>query len=127
MSSISKRLSLAKKIDEEQHKMKKEETEKNWFAKAAEEADIEIDEDEFLPKGGSGSKGKKETMQKVQGLKNQLHALLNQKMIPKGISAKYLTSNAVPELVDILLESQKSDTQMPTKRKRSAIQDLAGH
>jgi ATP-dependent RNA helicase DDX24/MAK5 len=127
MTSINQRLNLAKKIDEVQHKMKKEENEKSWFAKAAEEADIEIDEDEFLFKGGSGSKNKKEAMDKVQGLKKQLSALLSQKMIPKGISAKYLTSNAVPELVDILLESQKSDTQMPTKRKRSAIEDITGH
>jgi ATP-dependent RNA helicase DDX24/MAK5 len=44
-SLLQKRLQAAKKIDQAEHALKKTETEQNWFMKAAEEADIALDED----------------------------------------------------------------------------------
>ena len=47
MTAINKRISVARRIDESEHQVKKAETEKNWFTKAALEADIDLDEDMY--------------------------------------------------------------------------------
>ena len=53
----------------------------------------------------SNEKGKKQDQEKMKSLKSKLNQLLVKKIIPKGISQKYLTSNTHADLVDVLLET----------------------
>ena len=100
MTSINSRISLARKIDEIQHRSKKVESERNWFNLAAQEADIELDED--LLKPGSNEKDG----WKLAKMKAELASLLQKQIIPKGISARYLTSNSDKGLMEVLLETK---------------------
>jgi ATP-dependent RNA helicase DDX24/MAK5 len=44
MAAIKSRLNLATKIEAEEHQVSKQRHEKDWFKKAAEEAEIEFEE-----------------------------------------------------------------------------------
>jgi ATP-dependent RNA helicase DDX24/MAK5 len=88
-SKIKQRLTLARQIDQLEHKQKKNKTETDWFKKAAEEADIlvssgESDQEERLE---SDKKQKNQIMK----LKQQLQTLMQKQVIPKGQSASYIT------------------------------------
>lgn len=45
LDKLKVRIKLARQIDNAQHKIKKENHEKNWIRKAAEEMEIELDSD----------------------------------------------------------------------------------
>jgi ATP-dependent RNA helicase DDX24/MAK5 len=102
MTAINFRISLARKIDEMEHQVRKTENEKNWFSIAAQEADIELD-DHIIQKQENPKEG---IQKRISIMKAQLKGLLTTKIIPKGISTKYLTSNSDRQIVDILLETK---------------------
>ena len=45
LDKLKARIQIARQIDSAQHKIKKENHEKNWIRKAAEEMEIELDSD----------------------------------------------------------------------------------
>ncbi len=102
MTAINSRISLARKIEEMEHKVRKNENEKNWFNIAAQEADIELD-DHLIKKQTAPEDG---IQKKISSMKTQLKGLMATKIIPKGISMKYLTSNSDRNIVDVLLETK---------------------
>jgi ATP-dependent RNA helicase DDX24/MAK5 len=89
---LKQRLQIAKEIDDLEHKNKKQKNEKDWFKKAAEEADIYMS-DEDASDGELAYSNKKEN-QKIQQLKAKLEDMLSKPILPKGQSAKYVTMNA---------------------------------
>ncbi|TPX64119.1 hypothetical protein SpCBS45565_g06086 [Spizellomyces sp. 'palustris'] len=130
LTGIKKRMALAKKIDELEHRKQKTQHEENWFRKAAEEADIELDED-FLDTKSATEKGKASTdaeearrKSKLQSLKAELSSLLAQPLVPKGISGLYLTSNVDSTLPDVLIDAAETDTKLRTHRPTTAAQDI---
>lgn len=102
MTAINTRISLARKIDEMEHQVKKVENEKNWFSLAAQEADIELDDDLIKGQGYP----KEGILKQVLSMKAELKRLLGTQIIPKGISTKYLTSNSDRNIVQVLLETK---------------------
>ncbi|KND04171.1 uncharacterized protein SPPG_01605 [Spizellomyces punctatus DAOM BR117] len=130
LTGIKQRMALAKQIDELEHRKQKTQHEKNWFKKAAEEADIELDED-FLDTKSATDKGNASTdaeearrKAKLQSLKAELSSLLAQPLVPKGISGLYLTSNVDSTLPDVLIDTAETDTKLPTHRRTTAAQDI---
>lgn len=119
MSSINKRIAAARKVDEAEHRLKKKQSEKDWFAKAAAEADIDLDDD--VVSDNEVSRNDKENQTKIKQLKDALNGLLTQKLIPKGMSMKYLTSNTVADLPQILMASQTSGASLPAQKPQSAL------
>ncbi|KAL2918796.1 ATP-dependent RNA helicase [Polyrhizophydium stewartii] len=127
LTAIKERLALAREVDLLQHREKKAASERDWFRKAAEEADIALSDDEEDGDEGSGSKLaalSAKDVQKMHRMRRELAALLARPLIPKGVSTKYLTSNTVDSLVDVLMASR--DRIMPAFQSTSAIDDLRG-
>jgi ATP-dependent RNA helicase DDX24/MAK5 len=118
MSMIKQRLALARKIDEYDHKNRKKESEKSWFEKAAMEADVELEQEWVEPRGDKKSA-------EAQGWRRQLDAMLEKKVIPKGVSVNYLTSNVNRDLADSLLMNVGSK-EMPAAKHHSALDDIKG-
>eukprot|EP00842_Homolaphlyctis_polyrhiza_P004654 jgi/Hompol1/518/HPOL_001515-RA len=133
LTAIKRRIQIAKEIDSLQHKAKKIKNDRDWFRKAAEEADILLsdDEDNFGDASSkTHSKNKKKSgkayddeddggvdggsdqilslkeRNRIQSLKNELDALLARQLVQKGISGKYLTSNTIEGLPELLMRSQ---------------------
>ncbi len=79
-----------------------------------------------MPSFKPNKKGDEKTKlrQKVSALKSELNQLLSQKLIPKGISTKYLTSNPQQDLLATLMQTMHETTQLPTIRTQTALQDM---
>eukprot|EP00795_Rhopilema_esculentum_P000031 gene31-9633_t len=88
LPDIKRRVSLAKKIDKEEHKINKLSTEKKWFQKASKSLDLEIDVDQN-PTEKIGKKDNKV----LQSLKRELEYLLKQPIVPAGFSGSYITKS----------------------------------
>ncbi|KAK5670748.1 ATP-dependent RNA helicase [Batrachochytrium dendrobatidis] len=142
-SKIKQRLEIAKQIDAFQHKEKKVRNEQEWFRKAAEEADILISDDEDQAQGNKrhrsngvddldndthverGAVLNAKERQKLKNLKSQLKELLEQPIMPRGISSLYLTSNSMQDLPLRLMSSGKGSI-MPAFNTNKATDDLRG-
>ena len=96
LPDIKKRVSVAKKIDKEEHKMKKLSTEKKWFQKASKSLDLEIDVDQN-PTEKVGKKDNKV----LQSLKRELDYLLKQPIVPAGFSGSYITKSGKLETLKL--------------------------
>ncbi|KAJ2995756.1 ATP-dependent RNA helicase [Globomyces sp. JEL0801] len=116
--ALKARLTLARQLDQLLHKNKKKQTEIDWFKKAAEEADILMsdDEDEEII-----NEQKSKHTKQVQKLRHQLDTLIKKPLIPKGISARYITSN-VTGFADIAIRAKGNI--LPTVDVTKATQDL---
>ncbi|KAJ3184257.1 ATP-dependent RNA helicase [Geranomyces variabilis] len=131
LSGIKLRMNLAKKIDEIEHKKQKKTHERNWFKKAAEEMDVELDTD-FIDSRLTGGeqdtersmKVAKDQQMRVQKLKAELNELLAKDMVPKGISGNYLTSNVDEGLAGVLIKAGATKSKMPTQGTTSASQEI---
>ena len=124
LDKLKVRIQLARQIDNAQHKIKKENHEKNWLREAAEAMEIEVDSDMGLRYDDSlikscqififhctscssddeaTTKRRKKTMNaKTASLKAELKQLLAQPLIARGISTRYITSGSRP-IVDNMI------------------------
>lgn len=88
MMAIAKRVRIAKEIDQFAHKRKKIRVNNDWFRKAAEEADMVLDDDNLMK-----SDNDKEEKHILNTKRQQLNSLLKKPIFPKGFSSKYITMN----------------------------------
>ncbi|KIR59411.1 ATP-dependent RNA helicase MAK5 [Cryptococcus bacillisporus CA1873] len=112
LPSLRERLRVATEIEKAQHRATKATHDKNWLLEAAEAMDIDIDpsmldgEDDdpdapyYKPKKQDRSKGKAS----VENLKMELKALLQEKLVARGVSIRYPTSGS-KVIVDDLIKS----------------------
>lgn len=112
LPSLRERLRVATEIEKAQHRATKATHDKNWLLEAAEAMDIDIDpsmldgEDDdpdapyYKPKKQDRSKGKAS----VENLKMELRALLQEKLVARGVSIRYPTSGS-KVIVDDLIKS----------------------
>lgn len=89
MSSIRKRISLAKQIDKDEHKFKRKKSSNDWILASAKAMDIEVDEDLLEDLGGVREKQARQG--KLKQMKAELSGLLKTPLIPVGFSGKYPT------------------------------------
>jgi len=91
LPGVAKRVNLARKLDALTHEVRKKKTKKEWFKHAAEEMDIDID-DEILSEEDEDVKFHSVQKQKeIAGLKQQLAALLKRAILPKGGFTTFFT------------------------------------
>lgn len=115
VTNLRERVTLARKINEAEHKVSKVKHEEDWMRKQAEAMDIILDDSMVGGHKGKG-KGKKgwvddeeeefkanHQQHKVAQWKAQLEALLGSSVIPRGSSAKYPTSGHVRDLPALLM------------------------
>lgn len=118
LDKLKARIQVARQIDSAQHKIKKENHEKNWLREAADAMEIEIDSDlglryitfiwhrhhvrililffssEEESKGLPTKQKRKQTQAKTAALKAELKSLLAQPLVARGVSTKYITSGS---------------------------------
>ncbi|KAK7100947.1 ATP-dependent RNA helicase DDX24-like [Littorina saxatilis] len=83
---------MATSIDLLQHRLKKTEVHKNWMQKAAEEMDIELDEDLLGLEEDNGEQSQlHQDKVRLKQDKQQLTALLKQPLLPSTFSGRYPT------------------------------------
>ncbi|TFK49115.1 ATP-dependent RNA helicase MAK5 [Heliocybe sulcata] len=113
LDKLKARVQVAKQVDKAQHKVKKENYEKNWIKEAAEAMEIQLDSD-FAPSDDEDADvptKKRKDSAKVGALKAELKRLLAQPLLAKGISAKYITSGSRP-IVDDMLAHNHHETML---------------
>ncbi|QRV91424.1 DEAD/DEAH box helicase [Ceratobasidium sp. AG-Ba] len=92
LDRLKKRVQLARQIDTAQHKVKKDNHEKNWLKETAEALEIELDSD--MEERNEQSHQAKKNSAKVQQLKQELRSLLAEPLLARGISKRYITSGS---------------------------------
>ncbi|KAG0030789.1 ATP-dependent RNA helicase [Podila clonocystis] len=129
INEMKKRVALAKKIDEQEHRVQKAAHQDDWMVKSAEAMDIILDED--VLNAGPKSKDKDEDNSAMTGRKNKIKAMraelksmLQTRMMPQGASAKYITSGAIRDLADRLRDSANHNPLMPAHVKSTALEDI---
>lgn len=115
MSSIRKRISLAKQIDKEEHKFRRKKSSNDWVLASAKAMDIEVDEDLLEDLGDSQEIKKRQG--KLKQMKAELSSLLKTPLIPSGFSGKYPTKSGA-----LVLPGINSDTSCENDKK-VAIED----
>ncbi|EPQ52206.1 DEAD-domain-containing protein [Gloeophyllum trabeum ATCC 11539] len=127
LDKLKARVQLAKQIDAAQHRVKKDNYERNWLKEAAEAMEIELDSD-FAPSGDddedAGKSKKRKDSAKVGVLKAELKHLLAQPLLAKGISARYITSGSRP-IVDDMLASNHHETMLGVMKGDAADELMA--
>jgi len=93
MSEVRARVTIARQIDIQQHRLMKKKKQSDWFIQAAEEADIILD-DEFNDDDDDddgGGQDKATEKRKLTELQNRLSSMLGRSLMSNKHSAKYPT------------------------------------
>jgi len=122
LDKLKERIALVKKIDDLQHRMEKATHEKSWLKDAAEALEVELDSDA----SDNETKTKdKHTAAQIVSYKAELRGLLSERLMLKGISARYVTSGNHPIAYDLLGDSGHEKLVGVTKS--TARDDVAKH
>ncbi|KAF9929520.1 ATP-dependent RNA helicase [Linnemannia zychae] len=137
ITEFKKRVTLAKKIDEQEHRVQKSAHQDDWMRKSAEAMDIIIDEDMLNSASNSSSRNKggddednsamTARKNKIKAMRAELKSMLQSKVMPMGASAKYITSGAIRDLADRLRDSANHNPLMPAHIKSTALEDIKAH
>ncbi|KAH7920183.1 ATP-dependent RNA helicase [Leucogyrophana mollusca] len=106
LDKLKARILLARQIDTAQHKIKKQNHERNWIKEAAEAMEIELDSDILSGSEDEGQPSKfkrKKSNVKTASLKAELNKLLSQPLLARGISTRYITSGSRPIAHDMVV------------------------
>ncbi|KAK6905469.1 hypothetical protein I203_106298 [Kwoniella mangroviensis CBS 8507] len=114
LPSLRERIRIAREIEKAEHTQQKSTHDKNWLIETAELMDLDIDpdllsdqddQDPDLPytKKQKTKKGAKRV--DVRGLKDELRGLLSEKLLARGVSARYPTSGSKIIVDDLLRET----------------------
>ncbi|KAI0366851.1 DEAD-domain-containing protein [Pilatotrama ljubarskyi] len=126
LDKLKARIQLAREIDAAQHKVKKENHERNWLKEAADAMEIELDSDFASDDDGAAaapSKQKRKALAaKTAALKAELKAMLAQPLVARGVSTRYITSG-VRSIADDLITGEYHEN-MVGLRKVEAGTDL---
>lgn len=118
LDDLKARIHLARQIDLQQHKVKKQNHERHWLKDTAEAMDIELDPD-FMSASEDESnpsrRQQKRTETKTASLKAELRELLSKPLLVRGVSAKYITFGSRP-IADDLMEGNVHETMLGLKR-----------
>ncbi|KAF9086368.1 ATP-dependent RNA helicase [Mortierella sp. AM989] len=132
VNEMKKRVALAKKIDEQEHRIQKAAHQDDWMLKSAEAMDIILDED--VLNSGPKAKDKDDDNTAMTGRKNkikamraELKAMLQKRLMPQGASAKYITSGSIRDLADRLRDNTNHNPLMPAHIQTTALDDIKAH
>ncbi|CAI2161477.1 7537_t:CDS:10 [Funneliformis geosporum] len=100
LNSMKQRIEFAGQIDQEEHKLQKMNYDNDWIKKAAQEFEVDLDDNV----NDSNKGNQRQTKERIRSLKFELNSLLSQPLVPRGTSTKYLTSGIVRDLADRLLD-----------------------
>lgn len=105
MTAIKERVNVARKIEKIEYYNSRKQQHNSWFKQAAEEMDIDLDDDLLL--GGNQDEEIERDQQKVlKGLKKHLKHLLSQTVFKAHIKTKYPTQMGKLELPQLLMGNE---------------------
>ncbi|KAG1802290.1 ATP-dependent RNA helicase [Suillus plorans] len=125
VDKLKNRLLLARQIDSQQHKIKKQHHERNWLKETAEAMEIELDSDilsESADESNPSKARKKNNDAKMAVLKAKLKGLMAQPLLSRGVSTRYITSGSRP-IADDIISGDVHETMLGL-RKSEAGDDL---
>lgn len=125
VDKLKNRLLLARQIDSQQHKIKKQHHERNWLKETAEAMEIELDSDilsESADESNPSKARKKNNDAKMAVLKAKLKELMAQPLLSRGVSTRYITSGSRP-IADDIISGDVHETMLGL-RKSEAGDDL---
>ncbi|KAL4079554.1 ATP-dependent RNA helicase [Scleroderma citrinum] len=128
LDSLKTRVHLARQIDLQQHKVKKQSHERHWLKETAEAMDIELDSDFMSASEDDGKPSKYQKKRfdaKIVSLKTELKELLAKPLLARGISARYITSGS-KTIVDDLIQGNVHETMLGLKRTGAGDDLVAG-
>ncbi|KAI0631135.1 P-loop containing nucleoside triphosphate hydrolase protein [Trametes polyzona] len=118
LDRLKARIQLAREIDAVQHKVKKENHERNWLKEAADAMEIELDSDLASDDDDAGAPSKqkrKALAAKTAAMKAELKAMLAQPLVARGVSTRYITSG-VRSIADDLLAGEYHENMVGLKK-----------
>ncbi|SYW81348.1 related to MAK5 - ATP-dependent RNA helicase [Ustilago bromivora] len=128
LALLRERVELALKIDKQTHMVNKQTHDSNWLAKLAEDADIDLEEEDVHPDAPTSSrKGARGAgAGNLNQLKSKLAELLSRPVTTKGLSHRYLTANGVEGSgwVEDLMNAETSHSEIVGVRPSDAIDDV---
>ncbi|KAJ8585683.1 ATP-dependent RNA helicase [Rhizopogon salebrosus TDB-379] len=128
LDKLKDRVTLARQIDSQQHKIKKQHHEMNWLKETADAMEIELDPD-ILGESGDEShpskQRKKQNDAKTATLKAQLKKLLSQPLLSRGVSTRYITSGNRP-IADDIISGDVHETMLGLKKSEAGDDLVAG-
>jgi ATP-dependent RNA helicase DDX24/MAK5 len=118
LDKLKNRILLARQIDSQQHKIKKQHHERNWLKETAEAMEIELDSDilsESTDENNSSKHQKKNNDTKMAVLKAKLKELMRQPLLSRGVSTRYITSGSRP-IADDIISGDVHETMLGLKK-----------
>ncbi|OAX41619.1 ATP-dependent RNA helicase [Rhizopogon vinicolor AM-OR11-026] len=128
LDKLKDRVLLARQIDSQQHKIRKQHHEKNWLKETAEAMEIELDSDilsESEDESHPSKQRQKKNDAKTAVLKAQLKELMSQPLLSRGVSTRYITSGSRP-IADAIISGEVHETMLGLKKSEAGDDLVAG-
>ncbi|KZS98247.1 DEAD-domain-containing protein [Sistotremastrum niveocremeum HHB9708] len=114
LDKLKHRVTLARQIDSVQHKIKKDNHDRNWIKETAEALEVDYEsEAEQIDAAASNRKD-----YRLMALKAELRELLTRPLLARGVSAKYITSGS-KSIADSLLLGNHHETMLGLDKPRA--------
>ncbi|KAH7887065.1 ATP-dependent RNA helicase [Phlebopus sp. FC_14] len=118
LDNLKTRIHLARQIDSQQHKVRKQNHERKWLKDVAEAMEIEVDSD-IMSASEDDSKPskyqKKRFDAKTASLKAELKEMLSRPLLARGVSTRYVTSGSRP-VADDMIAGNVHETMLGLKK-----------
>ncbi|XP_026789609.3 ATP-dependent RNA helicase DDX24 [Pangasianodon hypophthalmus] len=105
MTAIKERVDVARQIEKIEYYNSRKKQHNSWFRQAAEEMDIDLDDDLLLG-GGREEENEREQQKHVKGLKKHLKHLLSQPVFKAHMKTKYPTQMGKLQLPELPLANE---------------------
>ncbi|KAG2143014.1 ATP-dependent RNA helicase [Suillus clintonianus] len=127
LDKLKNRILLARQIDSQQHKIKKQNHERNWLKETAEAMEIELDSDILSDADEShpSKQRKKKSDAKIAALKAKLNQLMSQPLLSRGVSTRYITSGSRP-IADDIISGDVHEIMLGLKKSEAGDDLVAG-
>ncbi|KAI5618881.1 ATP-dependent RNA helicase DDX24 [Silurus asotus] len=118
MTAIKERVDVARKIEKIEFYNSRQKQHNSWFRQAAEEMDIDLDDDMLLG-GGRDEEDETEQQKHVKGLKKHLKHLLSQPVFKIYMKTKYPTQMGKLHLPELMLTQETALISVTKEKDKS--------
>ncbi|XP_036449350.1 ATP-dependent RNA helicase DDX24 [Colossoma macropomum] len=126
MTAIKERVDVARKIEKIEYHNSREKQHNSWFRQAAEEMDIDLDDDLLLGAGRDENE-EREQQKLVKGLKKHLKHLLTQPIFKPHMKTKYPTQMGKLQLPELPLANETALISVTNQRHKQNQQKRKGN
>ncbi|KAI4905480.1 hypothetical protein NFI96_028114, partial [Prochilodus magdalenae] len=126
MTAVKERVDVARKIEKIEYHNSREKQHNSWFRQAAEEMDIDLDDDLLLG-AGRDEKEERDQQKQVKGLKKHLKHLLTQPVFKPHMKTKYPTQMGKLQLPELPLANETALISVTNQRQKQKLQKRKGN